>query len=122
MPFENLLTSTGERTPELSLVMPCYNEEQCLDLTVPPLVQAFQDAGIDLELILVDNGSVDGTAAVIARLIEQGLPILKATVPVNRGLGLGILTGLRICKGRYVGYLCADGQVAPESVLLVYRA
>jgi glycosyltransferase involved in cell wall biosynthesis len=122
VPFESPLASMGERRPELSLVIPCYNEEECLEITVPPLVQAFQQAGVDLELILVNNGSVDGTGAVIDRLIHQGLPIVKAVVPVNRGVGLGILTGLRICRGRYAGYLCADGQVAPESVLLVYRA
>jgi dolichol-phosphate mannosyltransferase len=111
-----------ELSPELSLVMPCYNEEQCLDRTVPPLVQAFQQAGIGLEVILVDNGSTDGTSAVIDRLIRSGLPIVKGVVPVNRGQGLGIRTGLRMGKGRHLGYLCADGQVAPESVLLIYRA
>jgi hypothetical protein len=37
-------------------------------------------------------------------------------------MGLGILTGIRMARGRHIGYLCADGQVAPESVLLVYRA
>jgi dolichol-phosphate mannosyltransferase len=108
--------------PDLSLVMPCFNEEHCLERTAPPLVEAFQRAGVGLELILVDNGSADGTSAVIDRLIGRGLPIVKGVVPVNRGQGLGIRTGLRMGKGRYLGYLCADGQVAPESVVLVYRA
>jgi len=107
---------------DLSLVMPCYNEEQCLPLTVPPLVQTFQEAGVNLELILVDNGSEDGTAAAIDRLISRGLPIVKGVVPVNQGQGLGILTGLGMSRAPLVGYLCADGQVAPESVLLIYRA
>ncbi|HUI78092.1 MAG TPA: glycosyltransferase family 2 protein [Bryobacteraceae bacterium] len=108
--------------PDLSLAMPCYNEEHCLNQTVPPLVEAFQKAGIDLELVLVDNGSVDRTSTVIDRLIALGLPIRKVVVPVNRGQGLGIRTGLEACRGRHVGYLAADGQVAPESVLLIYRA
>lgn len=111
-----------ERPVELSLVMPCYNEEECLEFTVPPLVQTFEEAGIALEVILVDNGSTDRTAAIIDGLIARGLPIVKAAVPVNRGQGLGILTGMRLTRGRYVGHLCADGQVAPESVLLIYRA
>jgi glycosyltransferase involved in cell wall biosynthesis len=110
------------RIPDLSLVMPCYNEQDCLNLTVPPLVETFHKAGIGLELVLVDNGSTDRTSEVIDRLIERGLPIIKAVVPVNRGQGLGIRTGLSQCLGRHVGYLAADGQVAPESVLLVYRA
>jgi glycosyltransferase involved in cell wall biosynthesis len=108
--------------PDLSLAMPCYNEADCLNETVPPLVEAFQNAGIDLELVLVDNGSLDQTSAVIDGLIAQGLPIRKAVVPVNRGQGLGIRTGLEACRGRHIGYLAADGQVAPQSVLLIYRA
>lgn len=107
---------------ELSLVMPCYNEEQCLELTVPPLVRTFEEAGVGLEVILVDNGSRDRTSVIIDELIARGLPIVKGVVPVNRGQGLGVLTGLHLARGRYVGYLCADGQVAPESVLLIYRA
>ena len=52
----------GDRVPDLSLAMPCYNEEDCLGRTVPPLVETFQKAGINLELVLVDNGSVDRTS------------------------------------------------------------
>jgi glycosyltransferase involved in cell wall biosynthesis len=111
-----------ERTPQLSLVMPCYNEEACLELTVGPLVETFENAGIDLEVILVDNGSSDQTSAVIDRLVERGLPVIKGAVPVNRGQGLGIRTGLQMSRGRSVGYLAADGQVSPESVLLIYRS
>src|SRR5581483_5057774 len=98
--------------PELSLVLPCYNEESCLERTVPPLAQAFREAGVALELVLVDNGSTDGTSDVIERLIACGLPVIKGTVPVNQGQGLGMLTGFRLCRGRYIGYICADGQVA----------
>jgi glycosyltransferase involved in cell wall biosynthesis len=115
-------TTQNETRPELSLVMPCYNEENCLEKTVPPLAHVFEAAGVDLEIILVDNGSTDGTSQVIDQLIARGLPVVKGVVKVNQGQGLGILTGLRISRGEYVGYLCADGQVGPESVLVIYRA
>lgn len=108
--------------PDLSLVMPCYNEEDCLEFTVPPLVQTFSEAGVSLQIVLVDNGSTDRTSEVIDRLIASGLPITKAVVPVNRGQGLGFLMGFSVCHGRYIGYLCADGQVAPHDVLVTYRA
>src|SRR5215472_13693883 len=108
--------------PDLSLVMPCYNEQDCLELTVPPLIEAFEKAGINLELVLVDNGSTDRTSAVIDGLIARDLPIVKATVPVNKGQGLGIRTGLNACRGKHIGYSAADGQVGPENVLLIYRS
>jgi len=107
---------------DLSLVVPCYNEEGCLESTVPPLVQAFSDAGVSLQIVLVDNGSTDRTSEVIDRLVAQGMPVTKAVVPVNRGQGLGFLTGFAVCRGRYVGYICADGQVASEDVVTTYRA
>ena len=108
--------------PDVSLVMPCYNEEKVLPLSVPPLVEVFDREGVSLELVLVDNGSRDQTSAVIDEFIAQGLPVVKAVVPVNQGFGYGILTGFTNCTGQYVGYLCADGQVRAEDVLRIYRA
>lgn len=107
--------------PHLSLVMPCYNEEACLASTAGALVEAFVEEGVRLELVLVDNGSRDGTGAVIDALAARGLPVVKVAVPVNRGYGHGIRAGLACCTGPLVGYLCADGQVAPEDVVRTYR-
>lgn len=116
-----IIESSGV-VPALSLVMPCYNEEGCLEFTVPPLVETFSEAGVSLQIVLVDNGSTDRTSEVIDRLIARGLPITKAVVPVNRGQGLGFLTGFAVSHGRYIGYICADGQVAAKDVLVTYRA
>jgi dTDP-4-dehydrorhamnose 3,5-epimerase-like enzyme len=107
--------------PELSLVLPCYNEEEGLPETVPALAEAFRRDGVRLELVLVENGSTDRTGAVIDELVERGLPIVKVVVPVNRGYGHGIVQGLRACTAPLIGYLCADGQVAPQDVLRTYR-
>jgi len=108
--------------PDVSIVVPCYNEESALELTMPPLCDTFREAGVRLEVILVDNGSIDRTSEVIDRLIARGLPVKKGVVPVNQGQGLGFVTGFKLCNGRFAGNLCADGQVEPEDVLSVYRA
>ncbi len=47
--------------PELSFVMPCYNEQDIIGYTIPRFTAAFKNAGIRLELIAVDNGSRDRT-------------------------------------------------------------
>lgn len=107
--------------PQVSLVMPCYNEERCIDQTAPELTRVFSSAGVALELVLVDNGSTDDTARVIDGLVASGLPIRKVTVEQNRGYGDGILRGLEVCRAPIVGYLCADGQVAAEDVLRTFR-
>jgi len=99
-----------------SLVMPCYNEERSLPESIPPLAAILQKQGVDCELVLVNNGSTDGTAAVIDSFIAQGLPVVRVDVARNEGYGHGILTGLKAARGRYIGFMCADGQIAPEDV------
>ena len=116
-----MLEKAEPNKPELSLVVPCYNEGLTIGTTMPPLAAAFMNAGVDLEMILVDNGSSDNTSEVIDSLIARGLPIQKGIVRVNRGYGLGVLTGLRMARGKSVGFICADGQVGPKEALEVYQ-
>jgi glycosyltransferase involved in cell wall biosynthesis len=107
---------------DLSLVVPCYNEEQVLANTMRELVEAFDRHQTRLELVIVDNGSRDGTQQVIDRLIDEGLPIVKCVVPVNEGYGNGILTGFAASRAPWVGVVHADGQVDAADVYKVYAA
>lgn len=109
------------KNPELSLVMPCYNEQSSLRHTVSGIVQAFKDEGIDLQLVLVDNGSTDKTEDVIDELLMEKFPVTKVKIEVNQGYGYGILRGFENCKGIIVGFLHADGQISPEDVIAIYR-
>lgn len=102
--------------PDVSLAVPCYNEEEVLAHTLPALAKAFAERGISLEIVAVDNGSRDRTSAIIDELIAAGLPAVKETVETNVGQGYGILRGLARCRGRYAGFICADGQVDPQDV------
>jgi glycosyltransferase involved in cell wall biosynthesis len=108
------------KKPDLSLVLPCYNEEAVIRNTASRLIKTFNEDDIDLELILVDNGSQDATGRIIDGMISEGLPVTKVTVTVNQGYGNGILQGLKVCRGRFVGYMCADGQVEATDVRKVY--
>jgi len=106
--------------PELSLVLPCYNEDEVLQGTVRRLVAAFRAHGAAFEVVLVDNGSTDDTGRVIDALMEAELPVVKVVVPQNQGYGHGVLCGLRHCRGRFVGFACADGQVDADDVVKVF--
>jgi len=107
--------------PDLSLVLPCYNEADVIRNTATRLVKEFADRNVDLELILVDNSSQDETGAIIDKLVDDGLPIVKQTVKVNQGYGYGILKGLELCRGRFFGFMCADGQVEARDVGKVFE-
>lgn len=107
--------------PDISLSVPAYNEEEVIRSTATRLVDAFRAREIAVELVLVDNGSSDGTGALIDEMIGEGLPIRKVRIDDNIGYGYGVLRGLEACTGRYVGFICADGQVEPADVVRVYE-
>lgn len=100
-------------------MIPCYNEAESLRNTATRIVDAFHIRDIPLELVLVDNGSTDKTGAIIDELVAGGFPVVKETVKVNRGYGHGILAGLKVCTGDYLGFLCADSQVDAHDVVRV---
>lgn len=101
--------------PTLSLVIPCYNEARTLPLLIARIEEVFTNAA-QAEVILVDNGSTDATAAIMASLANH--PVIRSVrVDVNQGYGFGILAGLRSARGRYVGWTHADMQTDPADAL-----
>jgi dolichol-phosphate mannosyltransferase len=117
---DDSIENLGE--PLLSLIMPCYNEEDVIGYTIPRLVQAFRKSSYPLELIACDNGSSDRTGAIIQKLIDQGLPIVMNRIEVNHGYGNGVLKSIPLCSGTLVGIIPADGQVDAEDVVRVYES
>jgi dolichol-phosphate mannosyltransferase len=107
--------------PDLSLVLPCYNEADVIRNTASRMIKAFRENSVNLELVVVDNGSRDETGAIIDQMVAEGLPIIKETVKVNEGYGNGILAGLKVCQGKFVGFMAADGQVDSHDVYKVYE-
>ncbi|MGH7321705.1 MAG: glycosyltransferase family 2 protein [Candidatus Rokuibacteriota bacterium] len=122
MPARSSVSGPGlSSTPDLSLAIPCYNEAEVLRNTVTRLVDAFRERKVEVELVLVDNGSTDETGKIIDQLGEEGFPVVKETVTVNQGYGYGVLRGLQSCRGKLVGLICADGQVEAPDVVKVYE-
>jgi glycosyltransferase involved in cell wall biosynthesis len=108
--------------PDLSLIMPCYNEEDALGFTVPRLLSAFDKAGYRLELVLVDNGSRDRTGEIIRRFAARHPNIVPCRVEHNQGYGYGVLSGVPLCTGPWIGTVAADGQVDAEDIVRLYEA
>ena len=65
------MTRQLDGAPDLSIVMPCYNEAENVPHTVPRLVKAFTQAGCVFEVVVVDNGSKDATWERLGALVEQ---------------------------------------------------
>ena len=120
--MENEQLSPQSRRPDLSFIMPCYNEEAVIGYTIPQLVRAFAEVGHNLELVVVDNGSKDRTGEIIDQLAARYSNIIPHRVDVNEGYGNGVLKGIPRCNGPWIGIIPADGQVDAADVVRLYEA
>ncbi len=96
----------------LSIVIPCYNESQNLPYLFERISNQLVAGGI--EVILVDNGSIDATQNVLKKLMPLYPSIRSIRVEVNRGYGYGILKGLEVASGEILGWTHADMQTDPS--------
>lgn len=68
------------------ILLPAYNEEDSLPNLLPKIKEIFKEKNIDFRLVIVNDGSTDGTAKIISEY-SIALPIITITHPINRGLG-----------------------------------
>jgi polyisoprenyl-phosphate glycosyltransferase len=104
----------------LSVIVPCYNE----DKNIPLIVRRFNEIKpkeLDVELVLVDNGSNDNTHEQISKYVRKYSYIKLAIVKKNRGYGFGILTGLRKAKGEFLCWTHADMQTDLNDTIKAYE-
>jgi dolichyl-phosphate beta-glucosyltransferase len=101
---------------ELSVVVPCYNEEARLPGSLSRLEEFLGGEALNFELILVDDGSSDGTRAVI-RAAERGHPYVRPVLlSPNRGKGAAVAAGVGISRGRLVLISDADFSAPIEEL------
>lgn len=97
----------------VSVIIPCFNEESAIESSVAAVSAAL--ARIEQhEIIVVDDGSTDGSAAVLARL-QPHFPMLRIiTHEQNRGYGAALKTGIRRARGELIAITDADGTYPNE--------
>ncbi len=108
------MNDTSQR--ELSVVVPVYNEIGCLDPLVDRVRGALASAGIDWELVLVDDGSTDGSGAKMDEFAAGDERIRVLHFQANRGQTAGLDAGFRYARAKYIGLLDADLQTFPEDL------
>lgn len=99
-----------------SIVIPCYNEEKNLEKLVEEFKKNLIEKNYDVEVILVNNGSQDNSAEIMKKLQAENNFVKIETVKVNKGYGYGILQGLKVASGDFLGWLHADLQFNPKEI------
>jgi dolichyl-phosphate beta-glucosyltransferase len=98
----------GESELELSVVVPCFNEEQRLPSTIEKIERFLDARKTAYELILVDDGSADGTRKAMDAAAARNHAIRVEALAQNRGKGRALATGVAAARGRRVLVTDAD--------------
>jgi dolichyl-phosphate beta-glucosyltransferase len=94
--------------PDLSIVVPCYNEEERLPRTIEQIERYLEGKGLSYELILVDDGSTDGTRLVMDAAAERNRFVRLEALPRNRGKGRALAEGVAVARGTRILVTDAD--------------
>lgn len=103
------------KRPKLSVVVPCYNEEACLEMLHARIsAAAHASVGEDYEIVLINDGSRDASWKVMQRLSEGDPRLVAINLSRNHGHQLALTAGLDLCAGEEILIIDADLQDPPE--------
>jgi glycosyltransferase involved in cell wall biosynthesis len=104
------VNDTTTEQPSLSIFFPAYNEEGIIEQTVRGAVTAARSVAQDFEVIVIDDGSTDGTARIVERVAKEEPSVRLVRHGANRGYGAALRTGFASADKDLVFFSDADGQ------------
>lgn len=111
---------TGQASPVLpmiSVIVPVYNGQDCLDNCIRSIKAGTYD---NLEILIVNDGSTDDTGSICRKLKEEYPDILLLHTG-GKGVSAARNAALDICKGEYISFVDADDRILPHMLELLYR-
>ena len=103
-------------TVEYSVIIPVYNEQEVLETTWKRLTETMRGVGGTYELLFVDDGSRDGSAAILRRICEQDPCSKMLSFSRNFGQQAAMSAGIDFARGKAVVFIDADLQDPPEVI------
>ena len=106
---------------KLSVVIPARNEAGSIAACVRDTTETLSEAGIDHEVLVIDDASVDGTSAVVDQISETNERVHCYRSHYSRGFGLTVRAGLDLYKGDAVAIMMADGSDDPADLVRYHQ-
>ena len=107
---------------KISIVVPCYNEQECASMFLEQLLAATDGMDAEFEIIFVDDGSSDKTLEVLRSLSKAHECVDYIALSRNFGKEAALLAGLEASRGDYIVVMDADLQHPPEILPQMYHA
>ena len=101
---------------KLSVVVPCYNEEQTIMIFFKEMEKNKKKIGVELEYIFIDDGSKDNTLKILKELHEENKSVKYISFSRNFGKEAAMLAGLRKTTGDLITIMDVDLQDPPEII------
>ena len=111
-----LVEPVGQPRPDLSVVLPVYNEEESIPLLHERLKQALEQLGLDYEILYVDDGSSDASFERLATIAEADSTVRVINFRRNFGQTAALQAGIEYSRGETLVFLDADLQNDPEDI------
>jgi dolichol-phosphate mannosyltransferase len=106
---------------KLSVVIPARDEAAVIEPTLRALIGHLRPEGVEYEVLVVDDGSTDGTPEAVARVAADDPSVHCVPSPGPHGFGFAVRTGLEAFTGDAVVVVMADGSDDPRDVVLYFR-
>jgi glycosyltransferase involved in cell wall biosynthesis len=98
----------ADKNPKVSVIIPAYNEERYLARCLDSVISQTLD---EIEIILVNDGSTDGTYGICEKYLKKYLGKVMVIHKRNEGIGLARNTGIEMASGEYIGFVDADDWI-----------
>lgn len=103
-------------TPDVSLVIPAYNEEDNIEEVVERVVLVFENTGLEYELVVVNDGSVDDTQRKAINCANNHSRVKVISYKENMGKGHALKTGFEHATGNFIVFMDSDLDIDPRQV------
>jgi len=119
MPIETAGARAGDTLPpRISIVVPAFNESRRIADSLRQVRDFLGRAGLSSEILVVNDGSTDGTAEIVRRFELEGVRLIHQ--PENRGKGYSVRTGVLMATGTYVLFTDADLSTPIDELQKLY--